>query len=143
MARRVIRKKTIEEALDKEYRQYLSGHLSRPQPYLDNLESNTEVGISYYTEFTADTPHVHPICTEHTYVLQGAVRMLILGEVKEELEIAEGDFFVLPPNTPYATKNAPGTKVLFIKSPGTNDKTLIPVDEETRQWLSSWDASLN
>ena len=139
MERRIIRKKQIDEALDKEYRQYLCGHLTRPQPFLENLESDIEVGISYYKEFTADIPHVHPVCEEHTYVLSGSIRMLILDGEKVELQFNEGDFFILPPNTPYASKSIAGTKVMFIKAPGTNDKTLIEVDEETMQWLKSWD----
>ena len=138
MERKIIRKKQIDEALDKEYRQYLCGHLSKPQPFLEHLDSDIEVGISFYKEFTADTPHVHPVCTEHCYVLSGSTRMLILGDEREEVELNEGDFFVLPPNKPYASKHKAGTKLLFIKAPGTNDKTIIDIDEETKEWLRAW-----
>ncbi len=135
----IIRREDLEFALSKEYRQYLTGHLGRPQPFLNHIDDDTEIGMSYYREFTADTPHVHPICTEHTLILSGAIRMRILDGSGEEYEFREGDFFVLPTNTPYATKNAPGTRVLFIKAPGVNDKTLVTPDEDTLRWLSAWD----
>lgn len=138
----VIRSEDIEQALVLEYRQYLAGHLSRPQPYLRHVDDDTEVGISHYLGFTADTPHVHPTCTEHGYVLSGAVRVRLLDGSGEEYEFHQGDFFVLRPGIPYASKNAAGTRVLFMKAPGKNDKTLVAVDEDTRRWLSSWDTSL-
>ena len=56
-----------------------------------------------------------------------------------ELEFKAGDFFVLRPGTPYASKNAAGTKILFVKTPGINDKTVIQVDEKTKKWLSAWE----
>ena len=136
----VIRKEQLEEALSNEYRQYLTGHLGRPQPYLQHIDDDTEIGMSYYREFTADTPHVHPICTEFTFVLEGSVRIRLL-ETGEELELNQGDFSKLPPGTPYASKNNAQTRVLFIKVPGINDKTLVTPDEETERWMQSWDVA--
>lgn len=135
----IIDKGTIDNALSIEYRQYLTGHLSRPQPFLKHIDDEIEIGISYYKEFTSDVPHIHPICTEHTYVLDGTIKILLLDGSKEEHEIHAGDFFVIRPGIPYATKNAQDTKVIFVKSPGIDDKTLIEVDEETNKWLSSWE----
>ena len=134
----VIRKNDLDLALGQEYRQYLAGHLSRPQPLLKHIEDDIEVGMSLYTEFTADKPHFHPECTEHGYVLSGAVRVKILDTAEEE-EFREGDFFLIRPNVRYASKNAPGTRVLFIKAPGKNDKMEIVPDEMTKAWLSAWD----
>lgn len=134
-----FRREQLESALSKEYRQYLTGHLGRPQPFLQHIEDDTEIGMSYYTEFTADKPHVHPICTEHTYILEGALRMRLLDGNGQEFEFRKGDFFVLPPGTPYVTKNAAGTRVLFVKTPGTNDKALVEPDSETLRWMSAWD----
>ena len=134
-----IKKETIDDALAKEYRQYLTGHLKRPQPYLQHIDDDTEVGISLYQEFTADQPHVHPVVTEHGYVLSGCVRCRILDGSGTEMEFHEGDYFLLRPGEAHATKNAAGTKVLFFKVPGMNDKTLVDVDEDTREWLASWD----
>lgn len=135
----IIRGAALEQALAKQYRQYLTGHLQRPQEHLTHIDDDIEIGISHYQDFTADTPHMHPVATEHSYILQGSIKVLILeGEPKEYL-FNTGDFFVLRPGIPYATKNAPDTKILFIKSPGTNDKTPIPLTEELARWLSTWD----
>ena len=135
----IIRKAELDQALEKQYRQYLTGHLQYPQEHLQHVEDDIEVGISYYREFTADTPHMHPIATEHGYVLQGSVKVRLLLEEPREYQFDAGDFFVLRPGIGYATKNAPNTKVLFIKSPGVNDKTKVEITEETKKWLSSWE----
>ena len=135
----IIRGSEIEKALEKEYRQYLTGHLQRPQPYLPHIEDDIEVGMSHYKEFTTDTPHVHPVCTEHGYVLKGKLKLRILDGSMREYEYHQGDFFVLRPNTPYATKNDADTQILFIKHPAVNDKTLVEVDEATREWLKRWE----
>ncbi len=135
----IIRNSEIKNALNNEYRQYLTGHLKRPQPFLSHVDDDIEVGISFYDKFTPDKPHMHPICVEHGYILQGAIKVKLLDGSNEEYELSVGDFFVLRPGVPYATKNSAGTKVLFIKSPGTNDKVLVDVDVDTKKWLSSWE----
>lgn len=135
-----IRAAALDAALEAEYRQYLTGHLQRPQTHLAHIETDIEVGVSFYREFTADVPHVHPTATEHAYVLSGSVRCRILDGTENETQFDAGDFFVLRPGEAHATKNAPGTKVLFIKSPGLNDKTPVLTDERTKKWLSAWDA---
>lgn len=134
-----IRGVDLDAALSREYRQYLTGQLQRPQPHLQHIEDDIEVGISHYRTFTADKPHVHPVATEHGYILQGCLRLLLLDGSDTEQEFHAGDFFVLMPGVGYATKSAPDTKILFIKSPGINDKTDAPVTEELARWLSSWD----
>ena len=134
----VLRQEEIEKALKKEYRQYLAGHLGRPQ-ILDHFDEDIEIGMSYYEEFTADKPHVHPVCAEHGYVLEGALRIRLLDGSKKEFEFLPGDFFALEPGIPYAGKNKKGTRILFIKAPGMNDKTLVEPDEETKKWLNKWD----
>lgn len=128
----------INEAFSHSYRHYLTGHLTRPQPNLKHIEDDIEIGMSEYLDFTADQPHVHPIATEHGYVLSGAVRIRCFEEDMVEQEFRAGDFFLIRPGVGHASKNAPGTRVLFIKSPGTNDKTLIEVDEDTSRWLAAW-----
>ena len=134
-----ITRQQLEQALAKEYRQYLTGHLQHPQPHLQHIEDDIEIGISHYREFTADKPHVHPVATEHAYVLEGSLRLLLLDGSNREAQYNAGDFFVLQPGVGYATKNAAGTKILFIKSPGTNDKQTLTPTEEVTAWLSAWD----
>ena len=132
--------KTIDYALMMRYRQYLTGKLEHPQPELQHIEDDIEIGISRYEAFTPDLPHVHPVATEHCYVLKGSLRCRLLDGSGQERQFDEGDFFVFRPNEPHATKNAPGTVVFFIKSPGINDKTPVEVDEDTREWLLAWDS---
>lgn len=120
------------------YRHYLTGNLTRPQPDLKHFEDDIEIGMSEYLEFTADLPHVHPVATEHCYVLSGAVRVRCFEQEMSEHEFQAGDFFMIRPGIPHASKNAPGTRILFIKSPGTNDKTLFEVDADTNRWLMCW-----
>lgn len=133
-----IKNKEINNALDIDYRQYLTGHLSRPQ-IVKHIDSDIEVGISYYKKFTADIPHVHPIADEHCYVLCGKVKVRCFEEEMKEYEFNEGDFFFIPKGIPHASKNYEGTKVLFIKNPSINDKTIIDVDENTKEWLKKWE----
>lgn len=135
----VIRNAELNSALEKEYRQYLAGHLQHPQEHLQHIDDDIEIGVSYYKTFTADKPHIHPSCTEHSLVLQGCLRMRLLDGSREEYEFREGDFFILRPGVPYAAKNASDTRILFIKSPGVNDKVVVEMDEETKAWLSEWD----
>lgn len=134
----IIRKEQLEFALSKNYRQYLTGHLKTPQPDLSHIDDDIEVGMSLYESYTADKPHIHPVCTEHGYVLEGAVRILLLDGSNETYEVSKGDFFVIKPGIPYVSKNLPGTHILFVKSPAMNDKTLIDVDENTSKWMASW-----
>lgn len=135
----IITSEEISTALDKKYRQYLTGRLKKPQKELKHIEDDIEIGISYYKDFTPDTPHMHPVATEHAYVLEGCIRVKLLDGSGEEFEINKGDFFVLKPGNAYATKNQAGTRVLFIKAPEGNDKAPVEIDEETKKWLSAWD----
>lgn len=135
----VIRKEALDSALDAKYRIYLTGMLQNPQHELEYIEDDIEIGISRYKKFTPDVPHMHPVATEHAYVLEGSMRVKLLDGSGKEYEINAGDFFVLRPQNAYATKNQAGTTVLFVKSPGGNDKYVVEVDEETKKWLGSWD----
>ena len=133
-----IKSEEIEKALDLEYRQYLCGKLTREQLYLNHITDDIEVGISYYKEFTADKPHLHTTATEHGYVLSGAIKVRCLDSSIVEKEFRTGDFFVIEKGTPYATKNAAGTRIFFMKSPGINDKVLVDISPEIADWLSDW-----
>ena len=134
-----IKKEQLDAALEQEYRQYLTGHRTREQKFLKHVDDDIEIGISHYRVFTADKPHMHPVATEHSYVLQGSIKVLLLEGEPKEYQLNAGDFFVLQPGVGYATKNAPDTKVLFIKSPGINDKTVVPVTDTVKTWLSTWE----
>ena len=128
--------KKIEEITNIDYRQYFAGHLERPQ-LIDAIDDDIEIGISNYKEFTADKPHVHPVCSEYGYIISGVSKVLLL-DCNEEYTLKEGDFFHISKGTPYASKHAKGTKVLFIKAPSNNDKTLVEITEDLDKWMKSW-----
>ncbi len=128
--------KKIEEVTSIDYRQYFAGHLERPQ-LIDSIDDDVEIGISNYKEFTADKPHVHPVCSEYGYIISGATKVLLL-DTKEEYTLREGDLFHISKGTPYASKNKKGTKVLFIKTPSNNDKTLVEITEDLDKWMKTW-----
>ena len=130
--------KEISAALQKTYRVYLCGNLSKPQEELQWVhDEQIEIGISCYSEFTADKPHLHSEATEYNYILEGSSKFYIIDEDKE-LVFESGSLFIVPPNTKYATKHLEGTKILFIKSPGCNDKQLIDISSELQKWLQTW-----
>ena len=129
--------KEIASALDDSYRVYLCGDLQKPQSFKWIHDENNEVGISFYKMYTVDQPHFHTKATEYNYIICGSTKLLLIDSQKEYLFEA-GSIFVLPPMTKYATKHLAGTKVLFFKSPGGNDKNLVEMDSTLKNWLHSW-----
>jgi len=115
----------ISACLAKTTRQYLVGNLKRPQPLRAIPDDHIEIGISESKgEDSVDLKHFHPIVTEYQYVLEGTLDLkeLDAGIVHH---LVKGDFFIIYPNTKYQGVLHPHSKVLFIKYPGMNDKTLI------------------
>ena len=135
----IVGTEELDSALASADRVYLAGHLEVPQTLLPHIDCAPEMGVSSYRNFTADKPHVHPCNIEFNYIAKGCTKLLVL-QTGEEYELGAGSTFILPPGTPYATKSRAGTRVIFFKSPGGNDKQLVEVSRELAQWLSSWDA---
>lgn len=124
----------IEQSLQGTTRQYLVGHLSRPQ-VLEHLDSsNLEIGITDYSEFTSELPHQHSQAVEYQYMLSGWTKYLDV-ESGQEYEFKAGDFYVIYPGTAYAQKSKSGTRILFIKVPPINDKKLVDVTDDVTVWL--------
>lgn len=132
-----IQGKEIATALDKTYRVYLCGNLEKPQSLRWIHDEKNEVGVSFYQKYTADQPHFHTMATEYNYIVSGSTKLFLIDENKE-FTYEAGSIFVLPPMTKYASKHLAGTKVLFFKSPGGNDKNLVEVTPELQKWLDSW-----
>lgn len=134
----IILNETINEALSKNYRQYLCGTLERPQLLNEIKDKSIEVGISVYDEFTADAPHAHSISTEYVYVLEGETKLIYLA-TGEEAVLNKGGFARVLPNIYYASKHKNGTKILFIKSTCGNDKLLAKdISPKVSSWLEIW-----
>ena len=130
--------KQIAKALSETYRVYLCGNLSSPQPELEWLhDDHVEMGMSNYTTFTADKPHLHKVATEYNYVLKGESKVYFIDENKECV-FKQGSLFVVSPNTRYASKHQADTQILFFKVPGGNDKQLIEISPLLKAWLETW-----
>lgn len=127
----------LQEKLSEKYRIYLCGSLEKPQAEKCILDKENEAGISFYQQFTVDLPHFHTTATEYNYIVSGSSKILLLDEHKE-ITLEAGSFFVFPPMTKYVAKHQAGTKILFFKSPGGNDKQLIDMTKELNVWCQSW-----
>lgn len=129
-----ISKDELEKTLSNNNRQYLVGDLKLPQELQHIHDGNVGVGISHYKSFTSDLPHIHPKVTEYQLMLQGysEIKNLITNEITK---LYAGDFFLVENGTPYAQKLEEDTKIMFMKHPGMNDKELVEINEETKQWL--------
>lgn len=127
----------LNKALQSDYRVYLCGNLYNPQNMKWIHDGQLEIGISYYKKFTSDKPHFHGVATEYNYVMNGKTKVFLIDE-GEEYIFEEGSLFVIPPNTKYASKHLGGTRILFVKNPGGNDKKLVNTSEVLAEWLKSW-----
>lgn len=126
----------INTALENEYRQYFIGKLGLPQ-ILDYLDLDLlEIGTTLYKNQKCDIPHMHLRSSEILYILNGIYIVKLIDE-GDEFVLHKGDFFVIPPNTAYASKACSNTQTLFIKT-GGNDKNPVEITPELKTWLSSF-----
>lgn len=132
----VISAEEINESLKETDRQYIQGNLQREQilPYV--FSDRSEIGISYYREFTHDEAHYHTEITETNYIISGKVCMRIL-ETGEDYVIEAGGIFSVPPGVTHILKIQPETKIIFFKDDSQNDKHVVPLEEcNLDDWLS-------
>ena len=127
----------LEKALATASRVYLCGARKEAQELPGILDDNLEMGINRYEEFTAIPPHYHLSATEYKYVLQGTCKVWVVEEQKEYV-LEAGSFFVIPPMTRFAWKHVPGTRILFVKNPGSQDRREVEPDETAREWMKAW-----
>lgn len=133
---RIIRNDEIKRALEGLTRQYFVGNLKKTQILKFFYSENVEIGITSYKTHSRELPHKHTNAIEYQYVISGRTQYIDL-ETQEIYDFKSGDFYEIPPNTAYAQKSRPGTIILFIKIPSTNDKITLPVDEEIKIWLEN------
>lgn len=134
----MIKADTIEHALEEAGRTYLCGNLKRDNGLTHIQNDGYEIGLTDYPEYTFENAHVHTFNSEYNYILFGSIKVFLLNE-KKEYEFHAGDLFMFHPNEPYAAKQFPGTRTIFSKVPGGNDKKPVEMDEELIRWGSSWD----
>ena len=126
----------INESLSGLRRQYFAGDLDNPQ-LLDALETkDLEIGLTSYLDYHPEPPHYHTQAIEYQYVISGMTQYMDI-DTKEVFEFKAGDFYAIYPETTYAQKSKPGTKILFIKVPSVRDKNLVDADRFVSEWLSS------
>ena len=128
-------KKDIEASLQGTTRQYLAGNLKRPQALRHIQTEHLEIGVTVYSDYSSEPAHYHTEATEYQYMLEGWTQYMDT-ETREVLEFVKGDFYAILSGTKYAQKSKPGTKILFIKVPSINDKTICPMDDALLSWLS-------
>lgn len=129
----------VRESLAHQIRVYLCGKLDAPEPFNPIQTEGLEIGISHYQEFTVEKPHLHTWNHEYNFVKSGSVKVYVFDE-HQEYEFQQDDMYMIEPNMPYITKAQPGTEVIFVKSPGGNDKELVPVTDSMKKWGETWES---
>lgn len=130
-----IDKKEIEEAFCGERRQYFAGNLKKPQNLPFMKSNHVEMGLTSYDTFTAEPPHRHSVATEYQYMMAGRTQYMDVDTGKI-YEFKAGDFYAVKPGTTYAQKSEAGTRIIFVKEPSINDKEVVEMKEEVKEWLS-------
>lgn len=126
---------SLADSLSQMGRVYLSGHLEHPQGAMPHVaDTAVEMGMSFYEDFSCDKPHLHETNFEFNYIAEGVTHLYDI-EGDREWVLPAGSAFILRPGTPYVTKHAPGTRVVFFKAPGGNDKRVIEVPPHVRAWM--------
>lgn len=131
----------VRQALSEKNRVYLCGNLSYADSFNPVINDGLEIGISHYDSFTAEKAHFHKWNTEYNIVKKGTVKVYVFEERKEYV-LNEDDMYVIEPGKAYITKAQPGTEVLFVKSPGGNDKELISPTDEIICWSRDWESKM-
>lgn len=136
---KTISSKEIKESLESQIRVYLCGDLHQESNLRHIATEGFELGISDYKDYTFEKAHIHRFNHEYNYVLEGQIKIFLLREKREYL-FEKGDLFVIEPDEPYVGKSAAGTRTLFAKVPGGNDKVMVPMPEVLMHWGLSWDS---
>ncbi|MCD8021275.1 MAG: hypothetical protein LUF92_17380 [Clostridiales bacterium] len=129
-----IAKEEIAEAFVGERRQYFVGDLKKPQNLRFLFSENVEVALTSYDSNSIEPAHRHSVAKEYQYMVSGRT-WYIDADTKEVHEFKEGDFFTVYPGTAYAQKAEAGTKILVIKEPSINDKEMVEMDKEVKNFL--------
>ncbi len=133
-----IKSANIEDGLARSGRVYLCGDLKEPNALDHYKTEGYEIGISDYPEYTFEKAHIHSFNIEYNYVLEGAVKLFSLSDKKEHL-FEKGDIFIIETDEPYVGKMLAGTRTIFSKVPGGDDKVLVCMDEALMKWGEAWE----
>jgi len=136
---RILQGSDIDRILASAGRQYLVGDLRRPQELAHIRSDEIEIGISDYAGGEYEPPHFHPILTEYELVLWGSTEYYDIDTGRSH-RFGGMDFYCIEPNVPYAQVVLERTRILFVKVPAIDDKTLV---EQVPPGLSAWRERLN
>ncbi len=136
---KILKKAEIDKGFAHSCRTYLCGNLQNATESEYIHTDAYEIGLTEYSVYTFEKPHCHTFNNEYNYVLEGQIKVLLLKEGKETV-FGAGDLFVITPNEPYVCKGIGGTRILFSKVPGGNDKVLVDMPAAVERWGESWDA---
>ena len=136
---KTIKGSDVESVLASRLRVYLCGDLEWENGLEHIATDGFEIGISDYKEFTFEKAHVHTFNREYNYVLAGSVKIFLLAQRKEYL-FEKGDLFMIDTDEPYVGKSMAGTRTIFAKVPGGNDKVLVPMDDALLKWGETWES---
>ncbi len=139
---KILKHDEIANVLEKNGRVYLCGNLQRPTAIQHIPTDGYEIGISDYPVYTFEKAHIHTFNKEYNYVLEGAIKILLL-KTGQEYTFTKGDLFMIDTDEPYTGKELPGTRTIFSKVPGGNDKVLVEMDERVLRWGESWESTYN
>lgn len=132
---KTIKNKEIENVLEHISRQYLVGNLKKPQELEYITDEKVEIGITNYTSYSTEPVHFHTDAVEYQYVISGWTKYMD-ADTDVEYEFKKGDFYCIEKGTKYAQKSKMGTRILFIKAPSINDKTIVETTEKIKKWYS-------
>lgn len=126
---------SINKVFENNYRQYIQGNLQKEQDLPFVYNEHSEIGISWYREFTHDDAHYHDVITETNYILEGKVCVKII-ETGEEFVVEKDGIFSVPPKLTHIMKVQPNTKMIFFKDHSINDKQVVDIDTlDIDAWL--------
>lgn len=134
-----IRSSDIETGLGQNRRIYLCGDLKKENGIKHFRTDGYEIGISDYPVYTFEKAHIHSFNIEYNYVLEGSVKIFMLDE-KKEYQFNKGDMFIILVDEPYVGKMIAGTRTIFSKDPGGDDKVLVPMDDALLRWGKSFES---
>lgn len=138
---KVVNGCNVRDAFQKQIRVYLCGKLSKQESFEHINTDGLEIGVSHYSEYTAEKAHLHKWNYEYNLVKSGSVKVYSFDEEKE-YEFHQDDMYEIKPNMRYITKALSGTEVIFIKTPGGNDKELLPVTDAIINWGKDWNSKI-
>jgi mannose-6-phosphate isomerase-like protein (cupin superfamily) len=102
-----------------EHRDY---HAARPGFRINELRISAKQKVPW---------HYHNNVADTFYVIEGAIR-IFLQEPKEDVHLAVGDTYTVPPRRPHLVTNAGEASATFLVLQGMGEYDFVPLVEERK-----------